>query len=126
MKFVARIILFSVFLSFLHFPGNAWSEEETVVPVKDTVTMLDLGSETCIPCKMMAPILEELKAEYKGRAEIIFVNVRKDQSLSQRLKVLVIPTQIFYDKHGKEIYRHTGFYSKEEMKKWLDELIERS
>ena len=125
MQSIIRIILLSVLLSFLHYTANTWGAEETV-PVEDTVTMLDFGSVTCIPCKMMAPILEELKVEYKGRAEIIFINVSKDQSQTKRFKVLVIPTQIFYDRHGEEVYRHSGFYSKEEMKRWLDMLIENS
>ena len=94
------------------------------LPVKDTVTMIDLGAKTCIPCKLMAPILEELKEEYRGRASIIFIDVWDDKSQGKRFGVYSIPTQIFYDKHGKEVYRHTGFFSKEKIKNRLDKLIE--
>lgn len=94
------------------------------LPVKDTVTMIDLGAKTCIPCKLMAPILEELKEEYRGRASIIFIDVWDDKSQGKRFGVHSIPTQIFYDKHGKEMYRHTGFLSKEKIKNRLDILIE--
>ncbi|MDH3328518.1 MAG: thioredoxin family protein [Desulfobulbaceae bacterium] len=95
------------------------------IPVKDTVTLIDLGATTCIPCKMMAPILEELKVEYNGRVAVIFIDVWEDRSQGKRFGVLSIPTQIFYDKNGEEIYRHTGFLEKEKIKKWLDVLIQR-
>ena len=87
--------------------------------------MVDLGAKTCIPCKMMAPILEELKVEYDGRAAVIFIDVWEDKSQGKRFGIQSIPTQIFYDKHGNEVYRHQGFYSKKGIKKWLDTLIEK-
>lgn len=98
--------------------------ENQELPVKDTVTMIDLGAKTCIPCKLMAPILEELKEEYRDRAAVVFIDVWKDKSQAKRFGVLSIPTQIFYDKHGKEVYRHAGFLSKEKIKTKLDSLIE--
>lgn len=93
------------------------------LPVKNTVTMIDLGAKTCIPCKMMAPILAELKEEYKGRAAVVFIDVREDKSQAKRFGVLSIPTQIFFDKHGAEVYRHSGFLSKEEIEEQLDSLL---
>ena len=95
------------------------------IPVKDTVTMVDLGAKTCIPCKMMAPILEELKVEYQGKAAVIFLDVWEDPSHGKRFGIMSIPTQIFFDKHGQEVYRHVGFIEKEKIKKWLDMLLER-
>jgi thioredoxin 1 len=81
------------------------------VPVKGMVTMIDLGANSCVPCKMMAPILEKLEKEYKGRAAIVFLDVWKDPNLAKRFGIKVIPTQIFYDKEGREVYRHVGFMS---------------
>jgi thioredoxin 1 len=105
--------------------GDAFAAGEIqAIPVKDTVTMVDLGAKSCIPCKMMAPILEELKAEYQQRAAVIFIDVREDPSQGKRFGIMSIPTQIFYDRHGSEIYRHTGLYPKEKIKKWVDMLIE--
>jgi thioredoxin 1 len=83
------------------------------VPVKNMVTMVDLGAKSCVPCKMMAPILEKLEKDYKGRAAIVFLDVWKDPDQAKRFGISVIPTQIFYDKQGKEILRHTGFMSEE-------------
>jgi thioredoxin len=83
------------------------------VPVKDMVTMVDLGAKTCIPCKLMAPIMEKLEKDYKGQAAIVFLDVSKEPDLAKRFGISVIPTQIFYDKQGKEVFRHTGFMSEE-------------
>lgn len=79
------------------------------IPRKGTVTMLDLGADSCIPCKMMAPIMEKLEKEYKGRADIIFIDVWKNPDQAKRFNVKAIPTQIFFDKERKEVDRHVGF-----------------
>ena len=79
------------------------------IPRKGTVSMLDLGADACIPCKMMAPIMTKLEKEYKGRADIIFIDVWKHPEQAKRFKVKAIPTQIFFDENGKEAGRHVGF-----------------
>lgn len=83
------------------------------LPVKGMVTLVDLGSHQCIPCRMMAPILDELKDEYKGRAAVVFLDVWEDRTLGAQYGIRVIPTQVFYDKQGREAFRHEGFLSKE-------------
>lgn len=83
------------------------------VPVPGMVTMVDLGAKKCIPCKMMAPIIEELTREYQGRAEIVFIDVWENPDAGQQFGLRAIPTQIFYNAQGKEISRHEGFLDKE-------------
>jgi thioredoxin 1 len=85
------------------------------VPVKGMVTMVDLGAKTCIPCKMMTPILEKLEKEYAGRAAVVFFDVWKDRAPAHRFGIRAIPTQIFFDKEGKEVFRHEGFLSEAEI-----------
>ena len=81
--------------------------------------LVDLGSTTCIPCKLMAPILEELRNEYAGRLEVEVLDVRSDASLAPLYNVRVIPTQIFFSAAGQELYRHEGFMSKADiLAKW--------
>lgn len=75
--------------------------------------LVDVGAEKCIPCKMMAPILEELKKEYAGVLEVKFVDVWKYPEEAAKYRVKGIPTQIFYDASGKELGRHMGFIGKE-------------
>ena len=77
--------------------------------------LVDLGAGTCIPCKMMAPILEELKVQYAGRFDVEFIDVSKDPAAGKRYGIKLIPTQIFFDADGKELFRHEGFYSADEI-----------
>jgi thioredoxin 1 len=81
-------------------------------PVPGKVTMVDLGAKSCIPCKMMAPIIEELEQEYKDRAAIIFIDIWENPGAGQKYGIKLIPTQIFFDAEGKEMSRHEGFMDK--------------
>ncbi len=74
--------------------------------------LVDLGADKCIPCKAMAPILVELRAEYAGRMQVDFIDVWKDPSAGDPYRIYAIPTQIFFDGDGKELTRHEGFISK--------------
>jgi thioredoxin 1 len=81
--------------------------------------LVDLGAGKCIPCKMMTPILEELSETHKAFFEVEFIDVWVDRSMGAKYGVRAIPTQIFYDTAGKELYRHVGFYSREQiLSKW--------
>ena len=92
------------------------------VPVKGMVTMVDLGAKTCIPCKMMAPILEKLEKVYAARAAVVFFDVWKDQAPAKRFGIRAIPTQIFFDKDGKEVYRHEGMLNEAEIVSRLQDM----
>ena len=88
---------------------------------KGLPALIDLGAGTCIPCKLMAPILEELKKELAGKLEVQILDVRENPELVEEYRISVIPVQIFYDASGKELFRHEGFYSKEDiLDKWKD------
>lgn len=81
-------------------------------PGTGRVTMIDLGATECILCKRMAPILDELKIRYAGKADILFIDVRKEPEQAKIYGIEVIPTQIFFDAKGREVYRHVGFLDK--------------
>jgi thioredoxin 1 len=98
------------------FAGTAWAElpsasAESIrqVLASGRPTVIDLGAHFCSPCKEMAPILESLAKEYRGKANVLFVDVREDQAVGERFKVRMIPTQVFFNAQGKEVKRHTGF-----------------
>ena len=108
-------------------PRTARSENKpTSTPAKKEPTpkkalprLLDLGAGKCIPCKLMAPILEELKKEYEGRFDVVFIDVWINPEPARKHKIRLIPTQIFFDASGKELFRHEGFFSKEDiLAKW--------
>ena len=83
--------------------------------------LVDLGATKCIPCKMMAPILEELKREYAGRLEVVFIDVWENRKAIGQYGISTIPTQILYDAAGKERFRHEGFFAKEDiLAKWKE------
>lgn len=83
--------------------------------------LVDLGAGKCIPCKLMAPILAELKRDYADRFSTEFVDVWENPDAGKPYNVEVIPTQIFYDPEGKERFRHVGFFGKEDiLAKWKE------
>ena len=103
-------------------PSTGYSEPFDKLPVKGMVTMIDLGAKKCIPCKMMAPILEKLEKLYKEKAVIVFIDVWENRAQAKKYNIRSIPTQIFFDKQMKEIYRHVGFMSEEEIKAQLKKM----
>jgi thioredoxin 1 len=120
-----KVIWIAVFFFFSGaFLVQAEEKKEALleVPTKGMVTMLDLGAKTCIPCKMMAPIIEKLKKAYKGEASIIFIDVWKHPDQVKRFGIRAIPTQIFFDEHGKEVYRHVGFMGEEAIVRQLKKI----
>jgi len=84
--------------------------------------LVDLGRGTCIPCKQMAPILKELTEEYKGKAIVEVIDLRERPEAAQEYKVRVIPTQVFFDKNGAEVWRHEGFLPKDQIVAKFQEL----
>ena len=101
-------------------PGH---HRSTTVPATTVALprLVDLGADKCIPCKMMAPILEELKTTYAGQLQVEFIDVWKNPDAGEQYGIRVIPTQIFFDADGKELFRHEGFFAKEDMlAKWKE------
>ncbi|HEY6871658.1 MAG TPA: thioredoxin family protein [Geobacteraceae bacterium] len=82
-------------------------------------TVIDLGARTCIPCKKMAPILESLSGQYRGKASVLFIDVHADPDAAEKFHVQMIPTQVFFNAHGDEIKRHIGFMDKTDIVKEL-------
>ena len=87
------------------------------IPVKGMPTMLDLGANECMPCKMMVPVMEKVEKKYEGKAAIVFIDVWKDKAPAKRFGIRAIPTQIFFNAEGKEVYRHEGFMSEADIDK---------
>jgi thioredoxin 1 len=110
--FIVICLLVASLASMAAWAGDSKNDSIPSVPTPGLVTMVDLGAHKCIPCKMMAPIIAKLQKEYKGRASIIFIDVWEHREQVQRFGIRGIPTQIFYDKEGKEVGRHMGFLDK--------------
>jgi len=108
--------------------GNADSgaEGKKAVPPPTAVgtqlpRLVDLGADKCIPCIMMEPVLEDLKTEYAGRMQVEFIDVWKNREQAAQYGVQMIPTQIFFDASGKELFRRSGFIGKDDiLAKWRE------
>ena len=97
-------------------PATSAAETPATLP-----RLVDLGADKCIPCKQMAPILEEMKTTYAGQLQVDFIDVWKNPDAGGQYGIRMIPTQIFFDASGKELFRHEGFYGKEDMlAKWKE------
>jgi thioredoxin len=118
---ICLLLLICLFL-FIPISGNVEADEFKKLPVKGMVTMIDLGAKKCIPCKMMAPILEKMEKVYKGKAVIAFIDVWKHREPIKRFGIRAIPTQIFFDKNGKEVYRHVGFLAEKDIVSQLEKM----
>ncbi len=109
----------------------SWTKEQAVLARDNPVdkarssgkpSLVDFGSTGCRPCDMLAPILETLKEKYAGKVNVLFVHVGQEQILAARYGIQSIPMQFFYDKDGKEVFRHTGFWPQAEIEKKLAEM----
>ncbi|MBN2017986.1 MAG: thioredoxin fold domain-containing protein [Candidatus Cloacimonetes bacterium] len=105
-----------------HIQTTFEDEEQTLSEeAKVQVTFIELGSKDCVPCKMMEPILEEVRKEYPDQVHVVFhdVKTKEGYAYAQQYKIRVIPTQIFLDSNGEEYFRHEGFFPKDELVKVL-------
>ena len=115
MRYKLMFALIGCFALLLLPAGKAMAGEESrdfsKIPVEGMVTMIDLGAKKCIPCKMMAPILDKMEKVYKDKAAIVFIDVWEKREQASRFGIRGIPTQIFFDPDKKEVFRHMGFMS---------------
>ena len=98
--------------------GRRWSQ---TMPTAEETTgsnlpvLLELGSHKCPPCRRMTPILNELRSEYSGKFQIKYIDVWQDRAAGAKYGVRAIPTQIFFDSKGREVFRHVGFFPKRDI-----------
>jgi len=77
--------------------------------------MIELGSHGCKACEAMKPVIAELENDFSDKLEIKFFDVKSNPEIARQYKIRVIPTQIFEDSDGVEVFRHEGYFSKEEI-----------
>ena len=105
-----------------------WVREQAALVIDNAVdrarasgkpTFVNFGAKGCVPCDMMEPVREELKKEYEGRVNVVFVHVNQEQMLASRYGVRGIPHLVFFDQDGKQVHAHTGFMAREQIEEWL-------
>jgi thioredoxin 1 len=71
--------------------------------------LIEFGAETCSQCKRMKVVLGGIERRYRGRAQVVQVNVNRDRDVTKQFKIMVIPTLVFFDAHGREVERRYGY-----------------
>ena len=84
--------------------------------------LVDFGANSCIPCRQLRPILKEINKEYSGKASVLVIDVYKYQDLARQYKIQLIPTLVFFDSKGKEVFRHVGVLDKDKIITKLKEI----
>jgi thioredoxin 1 len=84
--------------------------------------LVDFGANACLPCRQLRPVLKEIGAEYSEKAKILVIDVYKNQNLAREHKVLMLPTLVFFDSKGKEVFRNVGLMEKEKIVAKLKEI----
>ncbi|HCX2691090.1 thioredoxin [Staphylococcus aureus ZTA11/00189-8HSA] len=87
--------------------------------VESGVQLVDFWATWCGPCKMIAPVLEELAADYEGKADILKLDVDENPSTAAKYEVMSIPTLIVF-KDGQPVDKVVGFQPKENLAEALD------
>jgi thioredoxin 1 len=98
----------------------AWGESPP--PAQSRPILYDFGSGRCYSCQQMEKILQAVKERYGSQVDIRLVYVEKDKDLARRYKVVLIPTQVFVDASGKEVFRHMGLFPQDKLVEKLQEL----
>ena len=95
---------------------------ETDVLKSDKIALVDFYADWCGPCKMMAPIVEQLAEQYNGQAVIGKLNIDDEPFVASRYRVLSIPTLMFF-KDGKEVDRIVGAVDKTDIEEKLKKFM---
>jgi len=111
----ALALLFTFGILALVQPQSGWT-------ASNRPALLEFGAGHCISCKEMAKIIEELKTTIGDKVEFRMVYADKEKPLFQQYKIMLIPTQVFLNSEGKEVDRHVGALTKEQVLTKLKEL----
>ena len=99
-----------------------WPALAGPAPSPGKPALYDFGRGMCIPCKEMEKVLTDIKGEYSDQVEVRLVMMEKNEDLFNQYKLMLVPTQVFLNAEGKEVDRHIGAWSKDQVVKKLKEL----
>lgn len=104
-------------MSLLHLTEKNFNEEviKSHIPV-----LVDFWAEWCMPCKKIAPIVDEVAKEYSGKIKVAKLNVDEGQSIASKYGIMSIPTLLIF-KDGKAVDQAVGFLSKQQLKERIED-----
>jgi thioredoxin 1 len=103
-------------------PESNTEEEFKKALASGKPTLVDFGANSCVPCRQLRPILKEISKEYSEKAEVLVIDVYKYRNLAREHKIMLLPTLVFFDSKGKEVFRHVGVLEKEKIVAKLKEI----
>jgi thioredoxin 1 len=98
------------------------TQAQGAAPASGKPALYEFGAGYCVSCKEMEKVMAELKKSHSDQVEFRMIYVDKEKPLFEQYKIMLIPTQVFLDASGKEVDRHMGVLTKEEVLKKLKEL----
>jgi len=131
-----RILLLLALYLGIGFAGALWSMENYAKPLQAEVisepptntggdlkkalqsqkpVLVDFGANKCIPCRQIRPILREIAKEYDGKAHVLIIDVFEHRELAREHRIQLIPTLVFFNRSGKEVFRRSGTWDKNSM-----------
>lgn len=124
MKFLRGILigLFCLVVGFLMVCQPWPTQAQASAPAKGKPALYDFGRGMCVPCMEMEKILGSIKGKYGNQIEVRMIMAEKDEGMFKEYKIMLIPTQVFLDASGKEVFRHIGLYPEQELVAKLKEL----
>lgn len=117
-KILTVVLLFAFAMA-----SFAQTASSTPQSAKKLPRLVDFGSKQCRACKAMEPVLETCKEKYADKFTTEFIDVwqPENQTLAKANNIQSIPTQVFFNEDNKELFRHTGFISAEDiLAKWSE------
>ncbi len=90
-------------------PPDAVVTAPTSTPAAGLPRMVEIGSDSCATCIAMQQVVADLRTHHAGRLEVVSINLRQYPEQVQVWRVKFIPTQVFLDGQGRELYRHVGY-----------------
>jgi thioredoxin 1 len=103
-------------------PESNSGEEFKKAVASGKPVIVDFGANSCVPCRQMRPVLKELGSQYGEKAKVLIIDIYKNEDLAREHKIQLIPTLVFFDGKGKEVFRHVGAWDKESIAAKLKEI----
>lgn len=117
MKRIVPIILSFILISC---PRKAGPDPVKTALANGLPTLVEFGAGNCVACVKMKPIIHELQTELGEKANVLLIDVNELRHLTPKYRIMLIPTQVFFDTKGTEIHRHVGFFPKDSIIVFLD------
>ena len=120
-----RVLFLMTGVCMLMFFSSALAQDRQIKSlspiINPQVTFVELGSKSCIPCRLMQPVMRAVESRFGSQVKVIFYNVSssKQRHFADFYSIRLIPTQVFLNTAGKEFFRHEGFFSEAEITKLL-------